>query len=196
MEDTKIMLSVLIPSKNEPRILETLAAIEDRFPNAQIITCNDRYGRGKGWAVREALKEAKGRFICFIDGDMDIHPRMIGRLIPFIQDYEIVVGRKQIRGILSRRILTLCSRAFLSMLFDLNIDTQTGVKLFRRESLPNWDTDGFMFDLEILAKAKIRGKSIIEVPVEANIERKMGTRSIVKCFVESLKIWSCLSHSS
>jgi glycosyltransferase involved in cell wall biosynthesis len=189
------VLSILIPNKMERRIHEVLADIDELFPGSQAIVAVDREGRGKGWAVRTALEYAKGDVICFLDGDMDIEPRMIKRLLPFLADYDIVVGRKQIRGIPSRRILTRLSRWFIQALFGLGIDTQTGIKLFKREALSHWDSDGFMFDLEILAKARIMGARIIEVPVEAVIERKMNSRSIIKCLNEAIKIRSNLKEA-
>lgn len=183
------MMSILIPNKIEPRIHDVLGEIDRLCPGCQVIIAADRAGKGKGWAIRTALAQAKFDIICFLDGDMDIHPRMIKRLVPFLYDYDIVVGKKQIRGILSRRILTRLSRIFIQFLFEINFDTQTGIKLFRREALTQWTTDGWMFDLEILAKARKAGARIIEIPVEANIERKMSTRSVLKCFVEAIRLW-------
>ena len=185
-------LSILIPSKCEPRIVDMLYAVESRYSWAEVIVAQDRDGRGKGWALRKALEYAKGDIICFIDGDLDIHPKMFARLMPFIEDYDIVVGKKQIRGILSRRILSRFSRLFIQFLFGLGIDTQTGIKMFRREALPTWSEDGYMFDLEILAKARKNGNSIIEVPVEANIERKMRGSSVLRCLLSAIRIRLCL----
>lgn len=183
------MISILVPQKNEPRIVEMQDALLAEFPSAEIIIATDRDGRGKGWAMRQAFNICKGDIIVFIDGDMDIHPRMIWRLLPFLMDYDIVVGKKQVRGIPSRRILTRLSRLFIHSLFNLGIDTQTGIKAFHREALLPWSTNGWMFDLEILALARRAGSEIIEVPVEANIERKMSGRSVVKCFMEAIRLW-------
>lgn len=183
------MISILIPSRSEPNILKTMMAINEELPDAQVIIANDRYSKGKGWAVREALGEATGEYIAFLDGDMDIEPRMLWRLIPFTDDYDVVVGKKQIRGLLSRRILTFLSRLYIRMFFGLNIDTQTGIKLFHRDALMEWKSDSFAFDIEILYNAKKAGKSIIEVPVETNIRKKAKLSSIWKCFIESLKLW-------
>lgn len=191
-----LMITFIIPNRNEPRVKEVAEAIEKaftKFPGIEVLISNDPTGKGKGWAVRQAIPKAKHNYICIIDGDMDIHPRMAQRLLAFIVDYDIVVGKKQIRGLLSRRILTVLSRLYIWSLFGLNIDTQTGIKLFKKKAIPYFETDGYMFDLEILVKAKKGGCRIIEVPVEANIERKMKFSSILKCFAESLKIcWKSL----
>lgn len=186
-------LSILIPSKDEPKIHDMIAETEAQFPQAQIIICNDRDGRGKGWAVRTALAEATGDVICFIDGDLDIHPSQIKRLIPFIADYDVVVGEKMVRGSRGRRWVTRLSRIYLHLFFGFDYDTQTGIKLFRRYSLLPWHCDNFMFDLEILCNARRKGLQIINVPVEVtdygSSSKPMRFRHIIKCLRESLNIW-------
>jgi glycosyltransferase involved in cell wall biosynthesis len=162
--------------------------VEEVLPGCQIITCNDRYGLGKGWAVREALKEAKFDIIAFIDGDMEIDPRMFKRMMPFLEDYDIIVGKKQIRGLLSRRIITRLSRLYIWIMFGLNLDTQTGIKVFKRDAMLPWLSNSFAFDIEVLAKAKKAGFEIIEVPVEVDIKRKVKAKSLWRSLMESFKI--------
>jgi len=187
------MISILIPCKEEPNIVDVLEECEKQYPACQTIVCNDRDGRGKGWAVREALKHATGEYIGFIDGDMDIHPRMFQRLIPFLEDYDIVIGKKQIRGSLTRRMVTRVSRAMIRILFRMDYDSQTGIKLFKREAIPEWDEDGYMFDLEIITKAHDAGFKIIEVPVEVtpygSTSKKIKGKGILRCFCSMIKIW-------
>jgi len=181
-------LSILIPCKTEPRILEMLIATEKHFPGCEIIISNDRYSQGKGWALRQSLEQAKGDIIAFIDGDMDIHPKMLWRLLPFIGDYDVVVGKKENTGFLSRRALTFLSRLFIRALFGISVDTQTGIKVFRRDAIVIWKTNGFMFDVEILANAKKQGKRIVEIPVDAVRSRKVKARSVWACLIEAFKI--------
>jgi len=186
-------LSILIPSRDEPKIHEMVKEVEREFPEAhQIIVCNDSLGKGKGWAVREALSQCTGDTICFIDGDLDIHPRMIHRLLPFLKDYDIVVGKKQVRGSLGRRLLTKCSRLYIKWLFGITNDTQTGIKLFKYYSLLPWESSSYIFDLEILYKARMKGLQIIEVPVEVtdhgSTAKPMKLLNVVRSFVDSFKL--------
>ena len=172
-------LTVIVPSKNEKNVVQMVDDIEKLSP-AQIVIYNDRYGRGKGWAIREALKEATGDVICFIDADRDIPARMINRLIPFLEDYDIVIGKKRLTGSWQRKVITLFSRVFIGLVFGLWIQTQVGIKVFKRSALPSWDNDSFAFDIEILSKAKKAGMRIIEVPVEVSINKGMPLSSIFK----------------
>lgn len=187
------MLSILLPNQNEKRIEAFIAELERNFTNIEIIIAVDRYGKGKGWAMREALTQAKGEHIAFLDGDGDIPPKMLKRLLPFLEDYDVVVGSKRIANApLHRKILTHLSRLYIRIVFGIAQDTQTGIKLFRCEVLTDWKTDGFLFDVEILAKARKRGYSIIEIPIEAEITSSMSWRTVWRTFVESVKIRSAL----
>jgi glycosyltransferase involved in cell wall biosynthesis len=186
-------ISILIPSKDEANVVDVVSEAEKLFPDAEIIVCNDRYGNGKGWAVRQAMLNCHGDVICLIDADMDIHPRMIKRLIPFLEDYDIVLGRKQVRKLLSRRLLTRLSRIYIRALFGLSYDTQTGLKLFKKYAIPYWKSDSFAFDVEVIGRAHKEGVSIIEVPVEVTEQGKsskpMKLKNVLKALKESFKIW-------
>lgn len=183
------MLSVILPSADEPNAMAMSQEVQELFPEAQIIVCNDRHRQGKGWAIRHALTEAKGDLVAFLDGDGDIRPKMIKRLLPFIEDYDIVVGVKPISGLWSRRILTYLSRIYLAICFDIKVDSQTGVKLFKREAIADFYSNGWLFDLEILSVAKQNAYRMIEVPIEATVNRRMKIISIWRTFKESITLW-------
>ena len=185
------MLSIIMPATDMEKANEMMQEVEDLFPNnCQVIVSSNRQALGKGWAVREALKQSSGEFICLLDGDGDISPKMIKRLIPFLSDYDIVCGVKPISGIWSRRILTYFSRLYIATLFGVKVDTQTGIKLFKRHAITEWYNNNWLFDLEILSLAKQKGMSMIEVPIEFTPgNKKVKLVSIWKTFKESVTLW-------
>jgi len=185
------MLSIILPSHQCPT-QEFMQLVEDSLPNIdlQIIGCNDRHANGKGFAIRMALTQATGQFVCFLDGDGDIHPKMIKRLLPFLQDYDIVCGVKPISGRWSRRIITFLSRIYLAIMFNVKVDSQTGIKVFRRHAIPEWYNNGWLFDLEILSIAKQKGCTMIEVPIEYTPgNKKVKLISLWKTLKESITLW-------
>jgi len=123
------VISIVIPSKNEPRLREVVSICNQLYPEFQIIISHDPEGRGKGWALRQGVRKAEHNFIAFLDGDMDIHPAMLMRLIPFLPEYDVIVGYKPLSGTFKRKLLTFLSRLYIKTLFGLNVDTQTGIKL-------------------------------------------------------------------
>jgi dolichol-phosphate mannosyltransferase len=184
------MLSILIPSHKEEGVLNFVDQLEKLFPEThEIIIASDREGKGKGWAVRHALLNAKGTAIAIIDGDGDIPPRMLGRLFPFLEDFDVVVGSKRMtHAPWHRKIITYFSRIYIKVFFGISVETQTGIKLFRREALDFWKTDGFFFDVEMLLNAQKKGMKMIEIPIEAEITSSMSWRIIWATLLESIRL--------
>lgn len=185
------MLSILIPSRNEPEIESFLNEIERLLPVHEIIVYNDQSGKGKGHALREAFKESKGDVVAFIDGDGEIPARMMLRLFPFLEDFDAVVGSKRItKSPMRRKIMTHVTRIWFRCLFGVQVDTQTGIKLFRRKALASidngWESNGFIFDVEILEAIQKKGFKIVEVPIECEIRRQVSFKTIFRIFGESL----------
>ena len=85
--------------------------------------------------------------------------------------------------------MTHLTRLWFRFLFGVQFDTQTGIKLFRREaleSLDHWESNGFIFDAEIIARLQAKGYKIVEVPIECEIRRQLAIKTIFRIFGESL----------
>jgi len=129
-----------------------------------------------------------------LDGDGEISARMLLRLLPFLEDFDVVVGSKRItHAPLRRKIMTHVTRIWFRFLFGVQVDTQTGIKLFRRTALEsldwNWESNGFCFDLEIISRLQKKGVKIVEVPIECFIRRQLPFKRIWIMFKESLWLW-------
>lgn len=137
--------------------------------------------RGKGYAVRYGMARAKGGIIAFIDSGMDINPNGISMILEHMEWYnaDVIVGSKRheaskINYPQIRRFYSWGYHTLIRFLFGLRLkDTQTGLKVFRREVLekvlPRLMVKKFAFDVEILAVARKLGfKRIYEAPVDVN----------------------------
>lgn len=185
------ILSILIPSRREPKVHDFIKELEAQVPASEIIICNDGYERGKGWALREAFMRSKGDLVAMIDGDGEIPARMLLRLLPFIDDFDVVVGSKRItKSPLRRKIMTRLTRWWFKLLFGVKVDTQTGIKLFRRSALEalegSWESQKWIFDVEIVARLQRQGFRIVEVPIECEIRRQVAVKTILRIFGESI----------
>jgi glycosyltransferase involved in cell wall biosynthesis/O-antigen/teichoic acid export membrane protein len=133
---------------------------------------------GKGHALRVGLGEARGRYVAFMDSDGDIDPASLKPFVEVMKLWEpdIVLGSK--RHPLSeveypplRRLLSWGYHKLGRMLFRVNVrDTQTGLKLIRRETLeavlPVMVEKRYALDLELLVAARRRGyKRVFEAPI-------------------------------
>ena len=126
-----------------------------------------------------------------LDGDGEIPARMLLRLLPFLDDFPIVVGSKRItHAPLRRKIMTHVTRVWFRFLFGIYVDSQTGIKLFKREALEaldwSWESTGFIYDCEVLARLQKKGFKMVEVPIECEIRRQLAFKMIFRIFMESL----------
>lgn len=145
--------------------------------NSRVKVVHYQPNRGKGYALRQGFATASGDLIAFLDADADLHPRQLLTLWNVMEQKraDAVIGSKRHRESqldypLARRVVSWGYFTMAHFLFGLPVrDTQTGIKLFRREVLeqvfPNLQIEGFAFDLELLVAIHLYGYSIAEAPV-------------------------------
>ena len=170
--------------ETEERVLEA------RAENVRTI----HYDRnlGKGYAVKIGALEGRGRWIAFMDADLDLHP---SRLPDFLRvaeaerlDFAVGSKRHPDSDILyprSRRVASWLYQQLVRVLFRLDVrDTQVGMKLFRREIaeqvIPLLLVKRYAFDLELLAVSRALGfRRIRELPVTLDYQfTGSGVRSL------------------
>ncbi|MGH7867422.1 MAG: dolichyl-phosphate beta-glucosyltransferase [Candidatus Dormibacteraceae bacterium] len=133
--------------------------------------------RGKGRAIAEGVRVARGERILFSDADLSTPIEELFKLEQALEaGADIAIGSRAIRGGAEleqhfyRRVMgrTLNLLVRIVLLRGL-LDTQCGFKLFRAEVahslFEQLYTDGFAFDIEILRRAQQAGYRIAEVPV-------------------------------
>ena len=141
---------------------------------------------GKGAALRAGFDASTGEYVMLLDGDLDINPKQT----PFFfeamaaKGADIVIGSKRhpksvVQYPWHRRFVSWVYFTLVRITIGLPItDTQTGMKLFRREvlgeSLGRMLVKTYAFDLELLSIAHQRGAKIAEAPVVIRFGNKFG----------------------
>ena len=135
--------------------------------------------KGKGFAVRQGLKTAKGDYIFYLDADMATDLKFIKDSILAMENgADVVMGSRRlpqsitnesdnfIRSIVSKGCV-ICSRLIVPGM-DFS-DTQCGCKAMKREVVKSimskLKINGFSFDIEILANCINQGYKIKEIPI-------------------------------
>jgi len=165
-----------------------------------------RYGanRGKGYAVRYGMLEAKGDWILYTDADLSSPIEELEKLCTAAREHDaaVAIGSRAVNRELvekhqsafrelSGRCFNLAMRIVTGLPFR---DTQCGFKLYRadaaRQIFSRQKQEGFSFDVEDLLIAKQLGLRAVEVPVRwANVEgTKVRLSQGVKSFVDLMKI--------
>lgn len=132
--------------------------------------------RGKGAAVRTALKEARGEYCLIQDADLEYDPHEYPHLLrPLLEGKADAVYGSRFMVTGERRVLYYWHSVangiltwMANVLADLNLtDMETCYKAFRKEVLDGLTivSDGFGFEPEFTAKVARRGLRIYEVPI-------------------------------
>ena len=138
---------------------------------------------GKGFALSCGVDQSAGALVTFIDADMELDPANIRTFIDLMEesDCDAVIGSKRhpqsnVAYPKLRRVQSAIYQLIVRLLFNLDVrDTQTGLKLFRRqvlvEALPLLAIKKFAFDLELLVVARQLGyRNILEAPISLNYQ--------------------------
>jgi dolichol-phosphate mannosyltransferase len=175
-----------------------------KYPSINVITYSDN--RGKGNAIIEGVKHASGSKVCFLDADLELHPRQLKSFLKEMDrtNADVVIGSKRhpdsvVMNYPKNRVwLSKGYNLMVKILFNLNLtDTQPGLKLFKREVLvkecPKLLVKRYAFDLELLYNCIADGSSVAEVPLEINFSRadggRIGLRSVLGMFRDTLGIY-------
>jgi glycosyltransferase involved in cell wall biosynthesis/O-antigen/teichoic acid export membrane protein len=160
---------------------------------------------GKGSALRIGITEARGTYVGFIDADGDLPAGLIPRLVELtrVDDQpDIVLGSKrhpdsEVVYPPLRHLYSMTYQALIALLFHLPVrDTQTGLKLIRRETLlaviPRMVEKRFAFDLELLVVARHLGyRRFVEAPVviRERFSSTISIRTVRGMFLDTLAIF-------
>ena len=159
---------------------------------------------GKGAAIVQGARAARGELVLFADADLEVHPRQLQVLFEVLvrDGADVVTGSKlhpdsRVDYPAKRRVVSWCYYAVVRGLFHLPIrDTQTGLKLFRGEVLdavvPRMLVKRFAYDLEALVIAQRLGYTVAEAPVVVTRERELpriGSGAVLYTARDTAAVW-------
>jgi dolichyl-phosphate beta-glucosyltransferase len=133
---------------------------------------------GKGFAVCAGALAATGDLVLMSDADLSTPiAEVVGLEAKAAEGFDLVVGSRVMPGAhisaaqpLRRRLSGWVFRRLVRVLGLCSVeDTQCGFKLMRRPAidgvLRRIETEGFAFDVELIARAERAGLRVAEVPI-------------------------------
>ncbi|MHB1324654.1 MAG: dolichyl-phosphate beta-glucosyltransferase [Thermoleophilia bacterium] len=172
--------------------------------NGNVRLIREHQNHGKGAAVRRGIMTAGGELILFMDADLSYPVETISLCVDALQNYDIAIGSRnlpgsdiEIRPSLLRQLTGPLFKAAVSKLVISGYsDTQCGFKGFRAGAafniFSNCSINGFAFDVEVLALARVFGYSVTELPVSLIVDSSDSkinlTTDPLKMFGELMQI--------
>jgi len=169
---------------------------------------NYGYGANQKTCYTEALK-AGADIIVMVHPDYQYDPRLVPQIIEPIlkEEADVVLGSRLKQGTALQQGMPwwkYFSNRFLTWVenraFGLNLsEFHTGYRAFRREILElvnfSMDSDGFIFDQEIIAQFVFAGARISEIAVPTRYFKEASSASFGQSVIYGLKIlWLVLKY--
>lgn len=153
--------------------------MQKKYKNLTLITKKEKIG--KGASIKEAAKIAKGKYIMFADAGYCVPFRYIQNGLKKLKDgYDCALASRAFRiskikksqpfyRRVGSRIFGLIVRNLLGIPKNIR-DTQCGFKIYKNKVMKNLfkdiKTKSFMFDIEVILRAKKMKYKMISFPVE------------------------------
>lgn len=195
MKTKEIFLSVIIPQYNELSNLKKgllheafrylskagfsyeVVIVDDGSTDGSLKYLQENYGKtrdlkiikvrhaGKPTAIYNGLKHASGEYVLFTDMDQSTPLKELEKLLPFVPEYQVVIGSrgsKRVSATMTRKIAGRIFSSFRKLFILKNIDdTQCGFKLFESNVLK-----GVFPKLNALGQGEVKGWSVSAFDVE------------------------------
>lgn len=178
--------------------------------DAQVISFGTN--RGKGRAVAEGFLRARGRYVAYIDADLDIPAEELRTLYDMAQALPgaVWVGSKQkdshqrSGATVFRRLVSGTFAYLVVRLFRLPVrDTQTGLKVYpgplARRIAMDMTVSGYLFDVELLILAQRFGAPMQEVPIRYAPQRaknRIGWKHLLRSIRELVTLYHRYGHTT
>ena len=155
-------------------VVDEVAAHRPGNTALRLIGCSRQ---GKGAAVRRGLLASTAPWRGFCDADLSTPPQVLMDVVAHLREGRpVVIGSRRVPGAeyvvpqpLVRRLGSSTFRMLTKPLVGGVADTQCGFKFFSAEAAEmifrHVTTNGFAFDVEVLAVAARLGLPVVEVPV-------------------------------
>ena len=183
---------------------ETLAVAERASASSpRIKLISSKSVRGKGGALKRGFEASSRNLVCFLDSDPDLRPSQVVDLLARMDETGadiVIASKRHPDAILDypwyRKLYSTLYYFMVLLMFRLPVkDTQTGIKLFRRDVLvntfPRLVIKRFAFDLEMLVVAHKLGHKIVEAPARLGRRRFgwVGWSDIQGIIVDTMAIF-------
>ncbi|MBN1595232.1 glycosyltransferase [candidate division FCPU426 bacterium] len=193
---------IIVDDCSQDNTAEIIRGLERQHANVRGVVLNEN--QGKGHALRAGCNVARGELVFFLDADLELHPKQFPLFLELMHRHQadVVIGSKRHPDSVldypwRRRVMSTVYFFLVKILFGLPVrDTQTGIKLFRREVLavafPKMLVKKYAFDLELLVLANHYHYRIAEAPVEVHYKAKLGhirPRDVFKIWWDTMAVF-------
>lgn len=150
-----------------------------------VLPLHHRHNQGYGTSLRDGFAAGRHDYLFFTDADRQFRISSLDGFLPFMKEgrADMVIGyRIDRKDTVFRKALARCFNLMARIFFAVRCkDIDCAFKLFKKSTIRSLQltSDHFLFNLELLAKARVRKCRIVQLGVEHY--PRSGGRSTVSC---------------
>jgi len=178
--DDEFPFEVIVIDDGSPDgTLDVAKQLQEIYGQDKIVLRPREKKLGLGTAYVHGMKHARGDFIIIMDADLSHHPKFIPQMIALQeqQNYDLVSGTRYSgteAGVygwdLKRKVISRGANYLTQILLRPNASDLTGsFRLYKKEVLgalvKSCVSKGYVFQMEMIVRARQHGFSIGEVPI-------------------------------
>jgi len=169
---------IIVDDGSADRTGELADALAAKYP--QVRTIHNRPNLGYGGALQAGFRAATKPWVFYTDGDGQFDFREIARLLPLLEEYDIVSAyRLDRRDSAVRKLNAWAWTTLVNLVFGMRVrDIDCAFKIYPRALFDEIDMRslGALIDAEVLAKASYLGYRIGQVGVH-HYPRRAGQQT-------------------
>ncbi len=194
---------IVVNDGSHDRTAEVADALAAADPHVRVV--HHPQNRGYGGALKSGFTASRKPYVFFTDGDGQFDVAEIGKLLPCVPEYDVVIGYRidRAEGGL-RRVNAGAWNWLVRRLFGIpSRDVDCAFKMFDRRvfDVVHPEAEGAMISTEVLARAVRAGFRITEVGVH-HYPRRHGTPTganplvIARAFYELFKLYRRITRDA
>jgi glycosyltransferase involved in cell wall biosynthesis len=180
--------------------VDNTGVIADRLAaeHPEIRVVHHPKNRGYGAAITSGFEAAVGDYLFFMDSDRQFDVVDVERLVPFVEEYDVVAGYRIKRSdAFHRYLMGSTFTTVANVLFRVKMrDIDCGFRIFKTDVLKGMtiQSPGALINTEIFAKVRRQKRTVKEVGVR-HFPRVEGEQSgasprvVIRALVELLRLW-------
>lgn len=201
---------VVVSDGSKDKTISVVDGLKNQIKNLRFI--DNKENHGKGWVVRQAMLDAKGKYRLFMDADNATTINHVDKMKPFFEkNYDVVIGtrdkkdapgaKKAVDQPFLKRQIGNAGNVLIQIVAVWGIwDTQCGFKAFSakaaQEIFSRTKIDRWGFDIEALALARKLKYRIGIVPVYwiNNPNSRVNLKAYLNTFKELFQVkWNLIT---
>lgn len=199
---------IVVSDGSKDNTVQVVKKLQELVKNLKII--DNKKNHGKGYVVKQGMLEAKGEYRLFMDADNSTTIDHLEKFWPYLgKGRDVVIGSRAIKGAKLavpqawyKGLAGKLGNIFIQLIVVWGIkDTQCGFKAFSQKSakviFKKTTINGWGFDVEVLALARVLKYKIEEVPITWKNDpySHVKLKSYLQVLWQTLKIkWNLITN--